>query len=82
MSDARASGYLPIFRVRAQAAFAARVNLRLVDLILARLLSGELQAPYQIQVALGRGTPPPRSEPVFVQGGRRFFDIMIVEKEI
>jgi hypothetical protein len=59
----------------------ARVNLRFVDIILRRILSGELKAPYEVQVALGRGTPPPRSEPVFVSDGRRFFDIMIIEKE-
>ena len=74
-----ASGYLPIYRVRAQAAFVIRVNLRLVDMVLERLLSGILQAPYEIKVALGRGTPPPRSERVFTHEGRRFFDIMIVE---
>ena len=77
--EGRASGYLPIFRVRAQAAFAARVNLRLVDMILGRILSGSIDAPYKIQVALGRGTSPPRSEQVFTHEGRRFFDIMIVD---
>jgi hypothetical protein len=81
VSQARSSGSLPIYRVRAQAAFMARVNLRFVDIILRRILSGELKAPYEVQVALGRGTPPPRSEPVFVSDGRRFFDIMIIEKE-
>ena len=78
--EGRASGYVPIFRVRAQAAFAARVNLRLVDMILDRILSGSIHAPYEIQVALGRGTSPPRSERVFTHEGRRFFDIMIVDR--
>ena len=77
--EGRASGYLPIFRVRAQAAFAARVNLRLVDMILERILSGSIHAPYEIKVALGRGTSPPMSERVFTYEGRRFFDIMIVD---
>ena len=76
--EGRASGYLPIYRVRAQAAFAARVNLRLVDMILERILSDPIKAPYEVKVALGRGTPPPRSERVFTHEGRRFFDIMIV----
>jgi hypothetical protein len=80
MSEGRASGYLPIHRVRAQAAFAAGVNLKLVDMILRRLISGEIKASYQVQVALGGGTPPPRSEPVFTHDGRRFFDIMITEQ--
>lgn len=75
----RSSGYLPIYRVRAQAAFAARVNVRLVDRILSQIVSSELQAPYKVQVALGRGTPPPPSEPIFKVGGRRFYDILITE---
>ncbi len=77
--EGRASGYLPIFRVRAQAAFITRVNQRLVDMILEGILSGSVHAPYEIKVALGRGTPPPRSERVFTHEGRRFFDIMIVD---
>lgn len=81
MSEARSSGYLPIYRVRAQAAFSARVNLRLVDAILARILSKELGTPYEVKVALGSGTRPPPSEPVFAYQGRRFFEIMITEKE-
>lgn len=80
MPDARSSGYLPIYRVRAQAAFGARVNIRLVDIFLARLLSEEIEAPYRVQVALGRGMPPPRSEPIFTHQGRRFFDIMMTEQ--
>ena len=78
-SEGRASGYVPIYRVRAQAAFVARVNLRLVDMVLEGILSGSIHAPYEIKVALGRGTPPPRSERVFTHEGRRFFDIMIIE---
>ncbi len=79
MSEGRASGYLPIYRVRAQAAFSARVNLGLADIILQRILSGQIDAPYRVQVALGRGMSPPRSEPVFTHEGRRFFDIMITD---
>ncbi len=81
MSEGRASGFLPIHRVRAQAAFKARVNLRFVDVILSEILSGNLAAPYKVQVALGRATPPPPSEPIFVFQGRRFFDILISDKE-
>ena len=79
MPDARASGHLPIYRVRAQAAFAARVNLSLVDIILRRILSSQIDVPYEVQVSLGRGMSPPRSEPVFTHEGRRFFDIMITD---
>jgi hypothetical protein len=81
MPEARASGFLPIYQVRAQAAFTSRVNLRFVDMILARLLSGELAAPYMVRVSLGRNTRPPPSEPIFTHQGRRFFEIMITEKE-
>ena len=77
--EGRASGYLPIYRVRAQAAFVAKVNLRLVDMILERILSGRTEASYEVKVALGRGTPPPRSERVFTHAGRRFFDILIID---
>lgn len=76
-SDEPVLSFLPIHRVRAQAAFATKVNLRFVDMILRRVLSGEMAAPYQVRVALGRGTPPPKSEPVFTHDGRRFFHIMI-----
>lgn len=76
---AGASGYLPIYRVRAQVAFATKVNHRLVDFILRKILSGEIETPYEVKVALGRGTPPPTSERVFTHDGRRFFDIMITE---
>ena len=79
-SVGRASGYVPIYRVRAQAAFAAKVNLRLVDMILERVLSGNLNAPYEVKVALGRGTPPPKSERVFTHKGRRFFEIQIEDR--
>ena len=79
--EAQASGYLPIFRVRAQAAFATRVNLRFVDKILERLLSGSLATPYTVRVALGRGTRPPPSEPIFTHKGRRFFEMSITEQE-
>ena len=82
VSGARTFGYLPIYRVRAQAAFASRVNLRLVDRIMGQVMSGEVDAPYRLQVALGRGTPPPRSEPIFTHEGRRFFDMQITEKEV
>jgi hypothetical protein len=81
MPDSRASGFLPIYRVRAQAAFKARVNLRLVDIVISKILSDELTAPYKIQVALGRATPPPPSEPIFTFQTRRFFDILITDKE-
>ena len=77
--EGRASGYLPIYRVRAQAAFVAKANLRLVDMILERILSGRIKASYEVKVALGRGTPPPRSERVFTHEGRRFFDILIID---
>ena len=80
VSEARTFGYLPIHRVRAQAAFFGRINLRLVDMVLARIVSGTIQAPYQVQLALGRGTPPPKSEPIFTHEGRRFFDMLITEK--
>ena len=79
-SDAPVLDLLPIYRVRAQAAFATKVNLRFVDMVLRRILSGEMEAPYQVRVALGRGTPPPKSEPVFTHDGRRFFHIMITEE--
>ena len=82
MPDSRASGFLPIYRVRAQAAFKARVNLRLVDIVISKLLSDELTAPYNVQVALGRATPPPPSEPIFTFQTRRFFDILITDKEV
>src|SRR5439155_1291433 len=65
MPDGKASGFLPIHRVRACAALSARVNLRLVNMILGQLLSGQRIAPYTVQVGRGGGTKPPPSEPIF-----------------
>jgi hypothetical protein len=79
--EARASGYLPIHLVRAYAAFSARVNLRFVNMILGQLLVEQREAPYTVQVTLGRSTRPPPSEPVFTHQGRRFFELMITKKE-
>jgi hypothetical protein len=80
--EPRSSGSLPIYRVRAQAAFAARVNLRFVDMVLARILSGDIETPYENPVvALGSGLKPPPSEPVFTYQGRRFFEIVITDRE-
>ena len=79
VAESRASGYLPIYRVRAQAAFAAGVNVRLVDRILRQIVTGKLAVPYKVKVALGRGTPPPPSEPIFTSEGRRFYNILITE---
>ena len=80
MPDARALGYLPIYKVRAQAAFAARADLNLVDRVLSQILSDAIDAPYEVKVALGRGIAPPKSEPVFTHNRRRFYDIMITDK--
>ena len=81
VAESRASGYLPIYRVRAQAAFAAQVNVRLVDRILRQIVTGKLVVPYKVRVALGRGTPPPPSEPIFTSRGRRFYNILITEEQ-
>jgi hypothetical protein len=81
MPDGKASGFLPIHRVRACAAFAARVNRRLVNMILAQLLSGERTASYSVAVGRAGGTKPPLSEPIFTDRGERFFELMISPKE-
>ncbi len=53
MPEARASGYLPIHRVRATAAFGARLNLRLIDMLLGKILSGQTTTPSLSSNCLG-----------------------------
>lgn len=81
MPDGMGSGFLPIHRVRAGAAFESRVNLRLVNMVLGQLLSGDRNAPYTVQVSRGGGIKPPPSEPIFIDQGERFFELIITAKE-
>lgn len=69
--------YLPIYRVRAQAAFECRVTRALVDLVIERLVSGSTPSPdVQVRLHLGN-TRQPDSEPIYRRGGIRRYEITI-----
>ena len=69
--------YLPIFCVRAQAAFDCRVTRALVDLVIERLAKGSISEP-NVQVWLHLGTTrQPDSEPVYRRGGNRRYEITV-----
>ena len=67
--------YLPIYRVRAQAAFECGVMRSLVDMIIERLAAGSSHNPH-IRVWLHLGnTRQPDSEPVYRRGGIRRYEM-------
>ena len=67
--------YLPIYRVRAQAAFDCLVTRALVDLVIERLATGSITEP-NVQVWLHLGTTrQPDSEPIYRRGGNRRYEI-------
>ncbi len=69
--------YLPIYRVRAQAAFECQVTRALVDMVIERLAAGSIPDP-KIQLRLHLGTTrQPESEPVYRRGGNRRYEITI-----
>ena len=69
--------YLPIYRVRAQAAFECRVTRALVDLVIERLADGSIPDLHaQVWLHLGT-TRQPKSEPIYRRGGNRRYEITI-----
>ena len=69
--------YLPIYRVRAQAAFECQVTRALVNLVIERLAAGSI-SDFHVQVWLHLGnTRQPESEPVYRRGGSRRYEITI-----
>lgn len=69
--------YLPIFKVRADAAFRCHVTRALVDLVIERLSDGAI-ADIPVQVLLHLGTTrQPASEPLYRRGGNRRYELTI-----
>ena len=69
--------YLPIYRVRAQAAFQCQVTRALVDLVIERLADGSIPDLHaQAWLHLGT-TRQPNSEPIYRRGGNRRYEITI-----
>jgi hypothetical protein len=69
--------YLPIFRVRADAAFRCCVTRALVDLVIERLSNGAIN-DFPVRVLLHLGTThQPISEPVYRRGGNRRYELTI-----
>ncbi len=77
-ADTRLSApYLPIFKVRADAAFRCRVTRALVDLVIERLSGGAIEdVPVRVLLHLGT-TRQPASEPVYRRGGNRRYELTI-----
>jgi len=69
--------YLPIYRVRAQAAFECQVTRALVNMVIERLAAGSIPGS-RVQVLLHLGTTrQPESEPIYRRGGNRRYEITI-----
>jgi hypothetical protein len=64
---------LPIYTVRATAAFRAGVPIPVVDRLLAALADGERAAPYRLRFAVGTGAWTAVSEPPFALGDRPYY---------
>ena len=74
--------YLPIYRVRAQAAFERQVTRALVDMVIERLAAGSMPDPHvQVWLHLGN-TRQPDSEPIYRRGGNRRYEITIQSPDI
>jgi hypothetical protein len=72
--------YIPIFKVRADAAFSCRVTRALVDMVIERLSNGEMQQ-IKSRVLLHLGTTrQPSSEPLYRRGGSRRYEMTIQSK--
>jgi hypothetical protein len=69
--------YIPIFKVRAEAAFRCRVTRALVDLVIQRLSDGAIaDIPNRVLLHLGT-TRQPVSEPLYRRGGNRRYEMTI-----
>jgi hypothetical protein len=69
--------YIPIFKVRAEAAYRCHVTRALVDLVIQRLSEGALaDTPNRVLLHLGT-TRQPVSEPLYRRGGSRRYEMTI-----
>ena len=73
--------YLPIYRVRAEAAFQCEVMRALVDLVIEHLAEEKIpSADVQLWLHLGT-TQQPASEPVYQRGGKRRYEMTLQLRE-
>ena len=73
--------YVPIFRVRARAAFETKVTRALCDLVLERLVAGEYpELGAEVRLHLTGTKAPPPSEPVYRRGGSRRYEMTITNR--
>ena len=73
--------YLPIYRVRADAAFRCKVMRALVDLTIERMVTGETpNSRVRIWLHLG-ATRQPDSEPIYRRGGHRRYEMTMQPKD-
>gem|GEM_PF-2209111 len=69
--------YIPIFKVRAEAAYRCRVTRAVVDLVIQRLSDGAIaEVPMRVLLHLGT-THQPVSEPLYRRGGNRRYEMTI-----
>ena len=77
MNSSLQAPYIPIFKVRAQAAFECGVTRVLVDGVIERLAKGGIpESNVNVWLHLGT-TRQPNSEPVYQRGGSRRYEITI-----
>ena len=78
VADSKLSApYIPIFRMRAEAAFRCKVTRTLVNLVLENLASGNIpELGVQVWLHLGT-TRQPVSEPVYRRGGNRRYEMTL-----
>ena len=77
-----AAPYIPIYRVRGEAAFKCRVTRALVDMVLEQLADGGYsELGVQVWLHLGRGDQPPPSEPIYRRGGSRRYEMTMTNRK-
>jgi hypothetical protein len=73
--------YIPIFLVRAQAAFESRVTRALCDIVLEHLVTGGYpELGVEVQLHLTGAKPPPPSEPIYRRGGSRRYEMTMTTR--
>jgi hypothetical protein len=83
LADAKIGGapghfpYLPIYEVRALAAYRVEVSDQIVDRVIAELADQTRPAAFRVELALGAGNWQATSERPFRLGNRRYYVILI-----
>lgn len=78
-----AAPYVPIYIVRAEAAYKCGVTRALTDLVIEKIVAGEFpDLGIRMWLHLGRGDQSPASEPVYNRGGGRRYDMTLNTRRV